>query len=193
MSTLITDTPFKQSYPVSATNQRSMAADELRKVENELRNILYVVNSDDFFQYLLPFKNGDIQKIQNQLEKTRIYDGQRWTAFRKKPANETDLYKAFVDIANEVNKLANSCRQKGAMEGMWVDCHHKPPNSPDRRAAAVRPDVAFVSTYTQVSSLQTNNTHVDRLEETLSTLRPNRSDNSEYSEVRYFAIWQYSY
>jgi hypothetical protein len=159
--------------------QRSIITDEVRRVEKEFKKYFYAVQSNDFFKYLLPIDQSIINDIQLKLEKTQ-YDGKCWKLISKAGGDERMLYKAFVEVANKINELVVRKRQAGAMEGIWVDCHHKSTISQDR------PKVAFVSPHTERPDLQRYNDRMEYLQECLDGKRGSQDKSTVVQQVSKF-------
>jgi hypothetical protein len=173
----ITDTSVEELTNVTDRRQ-TMANEERAKVQNELNNFFYAVDTDDFLNKLLPV---DVKLVDDVLEKCKasrqrrigyVNKNQRWKPFPVGLKKKAKLYKAFIDTANEIIKLAKDVGVQGNdIGGRWVDCHHTSPRSTDRLAAAVRPDVAFVSTETSNDDLKVTNKALEGLESRLGGKR----------------------
>ncbi|KIJ53543.1 hypothetical protein M422DRAFT_241778 [Sphaerobolus stellatus SS14] len=177
------DTPTKPHQTVGTFHQ-TMAADVEKSVIDELYKTLFTVDTDVFLDKIIPVASECVDKILVELKKAKLYDfstPNRWENFpRSQNAKEKEFYTAFELLANKIRKLveSNNCAKDGAMKGQWVDCHHKPPESTDVRAAAIRPDGALISNEIDVDELKRHNL---RLEELDRELRGQRSTNTTTS------------
>jgi hypothetical protein len=182
-----TDTPTKKSLILD--HLKSMANDELAKVQNELNNFYYAVNTDDFLDYFLPVDKEHLKTVLQRLEKPNCragYLNNRWKLFPVETTPETVLYKAFVDTANEITKLAkDSDVEYNDIGGRWVDCHSKTPRSTDQLGAAVRPDIAFVSTETSDDDLRDTDEALKKINDRLKDKRSaQKGEDKEIEKVR---------
>jgi hypothetical protein len=175
------DTPYKAG--LASMMQQSMAADETRKVKNELGKFFYALDTKVFLDTFLPVDQSDLNNVEVKLKSSNVgYNTtkKRWKRFPKAHDSEEKLYEAFLNVAKVINSHAGSHCKQGAMKGQWVDCHNKVPRTQDTLAAAIRPDVAFVSTHTDPVKL---NEHGDRTVELGTMLRAQRSTRAKRSEL----------
>ena len=91
----------------------------------------------------------------------------------KSGAAEAKFYKPFVHIANEIKDIAIERKYipEDAIKGRWVDCSHTKPRSADASAAAIRPDLSYVSITTSTTVLDKANERIEHLETELGNRR----------------------
>ncbi|KIJ32560.1 hypothetical protein M422DRAFT_265576 [Sphaerobolus stellatus SS14] len=70
-----------------------------------------------------------------------------------------------LKIATVINDFVKEKKlvDMGAMDGEWVDCHHKSPRLTDMLAASVRPDRAFISKATALEAIKQTNFELEKL------------------------------
>jgi len=167
------DTPYK-SLDLHSQGAYVTSADEVRKrVEIELQNIYIAADTDLFLEKIVPVTNGKVTTILDDLKKKRLYNGKKWKNMPKSGAVEAKFYKSFVDIANEVKEIAIERKYipEDAIRGRWIDCSHTKPRSADASAAAIRPDLSYVSITTSTTVLDDANKRIELLEEALGDRR----------------------
>ncbi|KIJ42356.1 hypothetical protein M422DRAFT_31327 [Sphaerobolus stellatus SS14] len=164
-----------------------MAADVEKSVQDELYKTLFTVDTRKFLEKIIPIASKDVRKIFAGLKKAKLYDSQNacWTNFP-------------TEGSNEIMRLveSNGLAEDGAMAGRWVDCHHKPPESTDVRAAAIRPDGAFISNEIDPAKLKKHNDRLEELEKALGGKRRTRSatkppelEKDEQEENKLCRLW----
>jgi hypothetical protein len=183
-----TDTPLKASFGISSIRP-TMADHEREKVQNELNDFYYAVDTDDFLKEFLNVDKKLVESVLDELE-TRNCDSRynkRWTLFPDKNlTRESQLYGPFVQTANGIIETAESLRsgfKRNDVAGRWVACPNERPESTDKLAAAVRPDVAFVSTQTSSSALEYTNNELADLDKKLNGKRSVQVEDAKIEEV----------
>jgi hypothetical protein len=159
---------------------------EQREVNNNLNNFFRAVNYSDFLNYFLPIDEEIVQNVLYQLEKLPSgynLNAKKWKAFPDNPCKVSELYQAFVATANEIKQLVKQLGGNNGIEGRWVDCSHDSPESSDYCAAALRPDIAFVSAQTTDEALETMSNRLKDLDKELDGKRSTRTKEAEYPEV----------
>ena len=150
------------------------SADEVReRVKIELRNTYMAADTNLFLEKIVPVTNKKVTTILDDLKKKGLYDGRKWKDMPKSGATEATFYKPFIDIANEIGDISIKLKyiSEDAIRGRWVNCSNTKPESPDAPAAAVRPDLSYVSIATSSKALDDENKKVERLEEELGGCR----------------------
>ncbi|KIJ48480.1 hypothetical protein M422DRAFT_247830 [Sphaerobolus stellatus SS14] len=134
-----------------------MAADVEKSVMNELYKTLFTVYTTGFLDNILPIGFKDIETI---------------FAGLKPLHREYSLEAVSCDLKEIV--ASKGLAKCGAMEGRWVDCHHKSPASPVQ-VSAIRPDEAFISSEVDPEELARNKIRLEELEKELGGQRRTRS------------------
>jgi hypothetical protein len=146
--------PLKDTPTKPSTSRRIMLGESARQIQDDvakdLKNNVRIVSPAHFREKLLHFPDDkDLSKAFRSV-KEKHYKKGRWKGFPTKAAREAEYYEPFVNICQSINQACRDSRRASAeaIQGVWVDCHSKAPETTSKDCPKIRPDIVQVSAST---------------------------------------------
>lgn len=133
------DTPPKAGLVVSTSMSRHTVEEVTKLVESELVGNAHLAGTSDFLRALLPISETAATSVAKALKGLRSFPGAKGDPIKA----EKDLYKPFVDVANEIMRSYSTAKGLKTRSVWKEDANNAPKNS-DESISLIRPDAVCV-------------------------------------------------
>lgn len=138
------DTIIKPSIVIESTLEKTKAKSVALMVKDDLAGNCHLADTDAFLKAILLLPTTSVKKIYKRLEAERIYTSGLWKLFSSGSKKEVAFYAPFVNIANRINEACAAEILGVQLKTYWLDQHSTSPQSRDKDAASIRPDIVSV-------------------------------------------------